>query len=356
MNVRSTTERGVLMAQEIQEQPAAIARLLDRETARIWALATRWRVQPPRWIVMAARGTSDHAALYGKYACEIIAGRGVALGAPSIASIYQAPLDLRDVLVIGISQSGEAADIIALLQQAQAGGADTLAITNVETSPIVDAAQETILLHAGPERAVAATKTFTNTMAVLALLAAALADDPTLCAACQQLPQILADTLDETHDLPALAVRFRYLEDCVALGRSYNVATAHEFALKLRETAYVRVQPFASPDFVHGPIAILENGYPVIVFANEGLVLPSLLEVLAKVRSCGADIIAVGNAPAAWAQADLAIRLTGSSDLPEVLSPFPSALVAQQLAHAISCVKGYDPDQPRGLRKVTITR
>ena len=347
---------GAQMLQEIQEQPQAIARLLEQESERIWTLASRWRHAPPRFIVMVARGTSDHAALYGKYALEIHAGRFVGLGAPSVASIYHAPVDVRDALVIGISQSGEAADVIAAIEQARAAGADTLAITNVETSPLAAAAQDVIPLHAGPERAVAATKTFTSTLAALALLTAAIGEDDALRQACQTLPAVLAETLEATRTLAEQAQRFRYLEECVALGRSYNIATAYEFALKLRETAYVRVQPFASPDFVHGPIAILDEGYPVVAFANTGRALPSLLDVLALARARGAETIVIGNDPAAWDLADLAFPIRLSRQLPEALSPFPCALVAQQLAHAIARGKGYDPDHPRGLRKVTITR
>jgi glucosamine--fructose-6-phosphate aminotransferase (isomerizing) len=344
------------MAQEIQEQPEAVARLVDREVPRVWALAERWRRRPPRFIVMVARGTSDHAALYGKYLFEIHTGRFVGLGAPSVASIYQASVDLRDALVIGISQSGQAADVIAALEGAKAAGAETLAITNVGDSPMTRVADETLELHANPECAVAATKTFTNSLAALLILAAAMADDAALREECLRLPQLLADTLALTQDLPELAQRFRYLDDCVALGRGYNLAIAYEFALKLRETAYVRVQPFASPDFVHGPIAILDDRYPVIAFANDGPALPSLLEVLAKVRGRGAETIVIGNAASAWTDADLALPLRLSRPIPEVISPFPCALVAQQLAHAIACAKGYDPDQPRGLQKVTITR
>ncbi|HEX2952107.1 MAG TPA: SIS domain-containing protein, partial [Armatimonadota bacterium] len=171
----SSTLRGQKMISEIHEQPEAIARLLAAEREHVWQFAERWRQQPPKGILIAARGTSDHAALYAKYVFETINGIPVGLMAPSVASIYHATVNVKDFLVIGISQSGEAADVIAAIEQANTGGATTLSITNVSDSPLAKAAQETILLHANPEISVAATKTFTTTMAALLLFSAALA-------------------------------------------------------------------------------------------------------------------------------------------------------------------------------------
>ena len=344
------------MLDEIREQPQAIARLLDAEEAHVWAMAERWHRQPPRFIFLAARGTSDHVALYGKYLFETLTGIPTGLAAPSVASIYQAKLRVEGGLFIGISQSGEAADVIAVLEQARAAGADTLAITNIADSPLTSAADDTICLHAHPEIAVAATKTYSSSLAALLLLTAAMARREPLRAQLRQVPALLQEVLGMAAQVQARVERFRYLEECVVLGRGYNLGTAYEMALKLRETSYIRAQPFASPDFVHGPIAIIQPGYPVIAIANEGATLPSVLEVLSALRTRGAEAVIIGNARAALDVADVAFPINTAQPVPELLSPFPSTVAAQLFAHALAVLKGNNPDKPRGLNKVTITR
>jgi len=350
------TVPGHLMISEIREQPEAITRLIEQELEHVWAMAERWRAQPPRFIFLAARGTSDHVALYAKYLFEIMNGIPTGLSAPSIASVYQAQVNVEGALFIGISQSGEAADVISVMDQVGRAGADTLALTNIGGSPLTRAAQETILLHARPEKAVAATKTFTSSLAALLMLSAALGHNATLRAELERLPEIIAKTLELEEQIRARVERFRYLDDCVVLGRGYNLATAYELSLKMRETSYIRAQPFASPDFVHGPIAIIEEGYPVIAFANQGAVLPSILEVIAQTQARGAEAVVIGNAPEALHLADIAIPVCPDGNVPEVTSPFPSIVAGQIFAYALALTKGYDPDHPRGLRKVTITR
>jgi len=347
---------GELMISEIHEEPSALDRLIGQELARVWALAECWASRPPRFIFIAARGTSDHVALYGKYLFETTIGVPTGLAAPSIASIYRAQVNVEGALFIGISQSGEAADVISVLEQANAGGADTLAITNNDNSPITEIAQHTIPLHAKPELAVAATKTFTNSLASLLMLAAAIGRNEELRSQLERLPTLVADVLRHEHQIESKIERFRYLRECVVLGRGYNLATAYELALKMRETSNVRAQPFASPDFVHGPIAIIEEGYPVIAFANRGVTLPSVMSVINETQARGAEAVVIGNAPDALATADVSFPVIPERDVPEVISPITSIAAGQLFAHALSVLKGYDPDKPRGLRKVTITR
>jgi len=347
---------GELMIAEIHEEPAALDRLIEKELTRVWAMAERWTTQPPRFIFIAARGTSDHVALYGKYLFETMTHIPTGLAAPSISSIYQAQVNVEGALIIGISQSGEAADVMAVLEQANAGGADTLAITNVADSPITEIAQHTIPLHAKPELAVAATKTFTSSMTALLILAAAIGRNVELRDGLGQLPSLVADVLHHEQQVESKMERFRYLRECVVLGRGYNLATAYELALKLRETSNVRAQPFASPDFVHGPIAIIEEGYPVIAFANRGATLPSVMSVIAETQARGAEAVVIGNAPDALATADIAFPVIPERNVPEVMSPITSIATGQLFAHALAVLKGYDPDKPRGLHKVTITR
>lgn len=346
---------GQIMLAEIHEQPEALARLLAAEEVPIRELARHWRAMPPRFIIIAARGTSDHAALYAKYLFETINGIPVGLAAPSVASIYQADLRVEGGLFIGISQSGEAADVTAVIERARKAGADTLAITNFAASPLAQAAQHTILLHAGPEQAVAATKTFTSTLAALLLLSAALGDNQALLEELKRLPLLVEKALQSAEQLRAKVERFRYLQECVVLGRGYNLAVAYELALKLRETSYLRAQPFASPDFVHGPIAMIREGYPVIAIANQGPALPSVLEVVKEVQARGAEAVIIGNAPEALELANVAFPVGAGDDVPEVISPFPSTAVGQVFSQALAVLKGFDPDHPHGLKKVTIT-
>jgi glutamine---fructose-6-phosphate transaminase (isomerizing) len=232
-------DAGVVMLSEIREQPQSLARLLDTEAVRVWSLAERWRRQRPRYIFLVARGTSDHAALYGKYVLETLTGIPVGFAAPSVTTVYKSRVDYRDGLVIGISQSGKAADVAAVLTAARANGAETLAVTNEPGSPLTDAAAETLLLHAGPEQAVAATKTFTGTLAALLLLAGAIAGDTVMREALCAVPTLLAETLSHEVSLRARIADFSTIEECFTLGRGYNLATAYELALKLRETAGV---------------------------------------------------------------------------------------------------------------------
>jgi glucosamine--fructose-6-phosphate aminotransferase (isomerizing) len=203
---------GELMIAEIHEEPTAIARLIDKELKRIWSLAEKWATTPPRFIFIAARGTSDHVALYGKYLFETMNGIPTGLAAPSVSSIYNAHLNLEGALIIGISQSGEAADVISVLEQAKRDGADTLAITNEAGSPITKFAQETILLHAKPELSVAATKTFSSSMAALLLLSAAIGRNAQLREDLERLPELIAEVLGKEHQIETKVERFRCSE------------------------------------------------------------------------------------------------------------------------------------------------
>lgn len=347
---------GELMTTEIREQPEAIERLLGAESERIWKLADRWRRKPPRFIHIAARGTSDHVALYGKYLFEVMNGLPVGMAAPSIATIYEAKVDVEGALYIGISQSGQAADVTAVMELAKRGGADTLAVTNVAGSPLSAAADETILLHANAERSVAATKTYTTSLAALALLSAALGRNEELRGQLARVPGILRKTLAVEGRVREQVERFRYLEECVVLGRGFNLGTALELALKLRETCNVRAQSFASPDFMHGPIAIVETGYPVIAIANRGKALKSVMEVIATVRERGAETVVIGNAPEAQGLANVRFPVDEAGEASEAMSPFAAICVGQTLACALAVMKGMNPDHPRGLNKVTVTR
>src|SRR6476659_5419794 len=241
---------------EILEQPAAAARFLAAQAEPVEAIAGSLRDRPPRHVVIAARGTSDHAAIYAQYVLGVRHGWTVGLGAPSIVSIYGATPDVRDALVVGISQSGASPDIVAVIAEARAQGAPTIAITNESDSALAAAADRTIALGAGPERAIAATKTYTAELLAIALLSAALSDDRADRAAVAAIPDTLARVLDLEPQIERIAREQAATILALRLARGLECATAREWALELKELARVFADPYSSADFQHGPLTL----------------------------------------------------------------------------------------------------
>ncbi len=337
---------------EIAEQPAALARFLDAESANVERIAAQINRAGAKYITIAARGTSDNAATYAKYVFASLNRLPVALATPSLYTIYQMPPRLTDSLVIGISQSGQSPDIVAVVEQARRQGAPTLAITNFADSPLARAADHVILQHAGEEKTIAATKTYTTQLCALALLSTALANDRARRRELDAVPDAVARTLSLNDAVAQAAARWRDATMCIVIGRGYNYATAFEIALKLKELAYVAAEPFSSADFMHGPIAIVQGGFPVIVVAPRGRVLDDLVLVARQLQERGADLVVISDVPDALAiGAPLALPVA----LPEWLSPLVAIVPGQLLAHHLTSAKGYDPDHPRGLTKVTRT-
>jgi glucosamine--fructose-6-phosphate aminotransferase (isomerizing) len=227
----------------------------------------------------------------------------------------------------------------------------TLAITNEPDSPLGRAADDIIALHAGTERSVAATKTYTAQLLALALLATALASDAERQKAIEVLPAAVEKTLALADAIRVTAERYRYMNDCVVIGRGYNYATAFEIALKLKELTYVLAEPYSPADFVHGPIAIVENGFPVLIVAPSGQVFDDVCRLARDLRERGAELIVISERAEALDLAQTPLRLPFPVD--EWLSPVTSVVPGQLLAYSLTLAKGYDPDHPRGLRKVT---
>lgn len=368
------------MLQEIQEQPAALRRTLSNasESARQVALEAQQR--GVELVILAARGTSDHAALYAQYLFQYLNGIPVALATPSLYTLYGASLRLGRALVIGISQSGESTDIVEVVARARESGALTVGITNQEGSQLAKTAQHALLCHAGPERSVAATKTYTTTCAVLALLAAFLPGGELLRDGIEQLPDLVAAALKSEEILARVAQRYVYARDCVVLGRVFQYSTARETALKLEETCYVVATPFSTADFRHGPAALVERGLPVIVFAPPGRTSVDSLELLQWLRERGADCLVVAEEERLLELAMTPVQLTlpsittelvrgtsapgsgndavsdGRTSIAELLAPLPYVIPGQLLAHYLALEKGLNPDQPRSLTKITRTR
>ena len=248
---------------EIFEQPAAIRRLLEIQAGPVREVAARVREESPSFVYLAARGTSDNAGLYAKYLWGISNGIPVALAAPSMFSVFKKPPRIGDSLVVGISQSGQSPDIVSVIEEGRRQGAMTLAITNDSDSPLANTAELVIDTVAGPEEAVAATKTYTTQLTAIAMLSVALSDDAEEREWLGRLPDLVEEGLKLDDRIEEASARYRYMNECVVLGRGFNSATAYEWSLKLKELAYVLAEPYSSADFQHGPVALAQPGFPV---------------------------------------------------------------------------------------------
>lgn len=340
--------------QEIHEQPAVLDRLLSQERSVMQQLAAAIHQRQISYVVIAARGTSDNAGRYAQYLLGAVNGFVVALATPSLFSLYQQPPRFGNALVLGISQSGKSPDIVAVLTEARRQGALTAAITNIPDSDLGQQADFVINLQAGVERSIAATKTYTTELAAIALLSTTLAQNQVMDNALAQIPDIITATLALDGDIARLAERYRYMRDCVVIGRGYNYATAFELALKLKELTYTIAEPYSSADFLHGPLALIEHGFPAIVIAPSGVVLPELQRFMQTLQQREAEIIAISDDAQTLALARTRLPLPHA--VPEWLSPLTAIIPGQLLAMHLAHVRDYDPDHPRGLRKVTETR
>ncbi|MFN8454649.1 MAG: SIS domain-containing protein [Anaerolineae bacterium] len=339
---------------EIHEQPEVLRRLLVQEEEVIHSLAAAMQARDITYVVIAARGTSDNAGRYAQYLLGAVNGLVVALTTPSLFSIYKQPPRFGNALVLGISQSGKSPDIVAVLAEARRQGVLTAAITNFPDSDLGRQADYVINLHAGEERSIAATKTYSSELAAIALLSASLSGDPASLSALSQIPQTVAATLSMDSDIARMAERYRYMRDCVVIGRGYNYATAFELSLKLKELTYTLAEPYSSADFMHGPLALIEHGFPAIVIAPSGIVLPETQEFIRTLRQREAEVIVISDDAPTLALARTPLALP--QPVPEWLSPLTAIVPGQLFAMHLAQVRDYDPDHPRGLRKVTETR
>jgi glucosamine--fructose-6-phosphate aminotransferase (isomerizing) len=338
---------------EINEQPAVMGRLLSRETGAVDGLARAIKGAGISHVVIAARGTSDNAARYGKYVLGAMNGLTVALATPSLFSIYGRPPKFDRALVLGISQSGRSPDIVAVLAEARRQGALTAVISNTPGSELAQLGDHVIDLGAGEERSVAATKTYTAELAAIALLSARLAGDGQIMAELAAIPEAMQATLDMNETIARVAPRYRYMQGCVVIGRGYNYATAFELALKMKELTYTIVEPYSSADFLHGPMALVEEEFPVIVIAPTGALLGKMGEFVHRLGEHRAETILISDDKALLAQARIPLSLPRTT--PEWLSPLVTILPGQLLALHLAHERGYDVDAPRSIRKVTET-
>jgi glucosamine--fructose-6-phosphate aminotransferase (isomerizing) len=344
----------MLMDAEIAEQPAMLRQLLADGAAEIGAIAAKVADRRPRFVLLAARGTSDHAALYAKYLIEIQLGLPAGLVSPSSMTVYSSKPDLTDVLFIAVSQSGGSPDLIDSLTVARSCGAATVAVTNNPASGLAQAAEFSVDVRAGVERAVAATKTYTAELLALYLLLASMRDTGIVAA---EIAAPLADAADATlafqSDVIAAASRYRFADRLVTTARGYSYPTARESALKLMETSYLGAQAFSGADLLHGPMAMIDADLPVIAIVTPGRGGAAMAPVLERLAERKADLVIVGAEAPARSQA-LTLHVA-TSGVAEELFPILEILPLQQLALHLALQRGGNPDAPRGLSKVTET-
>jgi glucosamine--fructose-6-phosphate aminotransferase (isomerizing) len=331
------------MAREIDETPGVVERQLRANERALTELAERLRQAPPSVVVTCARGSSDHAATYGKYVIETLLGVPVASAAPSVASLYDSPLQARGALLLAISQSGRSPDLLATVEAYRAAGAQVVALVNDAQSPLADAADTLLPLHAGPELAVAATKSCIGAMTGMAAIAAAWSGDEAINKALPMLPRMLEQAL--ALDWSAAADVLRPAKQMFVLGRGYSFGVAQEAGLKLKETCAIQAEPFSSAEVRHGPMRVIDKGFPVLAFATSDM--------------AGADVASTAREFGQWGAVPLVAGQGGA--LPIVtghpaIEPIAMLASFYRLAEQLSLALGMDPDAPRGLAKVTKTR
>jgi glucosamine--fructose-6-phosphate aminotransferase (isomerizing) len=343
-----------LFEAEIHEQPAALTRLLREGRDGATVIAAAVRAFGPRFVMVAARGSSDNAARYAQYLFGVRNRLAVGLAAPSLFTHYDAAPSLEGALVLGISQSGQSPDIVEVLHRARSQGALTVAITNDPIAPLAEAAEHQLPLRAGKERAVAATKTYTTQLLALAMLSAAMEGSAAVWEEIAALPEQVGATIDLNQCLDDSAARLADNDRMVVVGRGFNLSTAFEIALKIKETSYVMADPYSSADFQHGPIAMLDECLPLLVVAPGPKAVAGMSELLGRAHRVGAPLVALTDQPDLKTVAEAVLSVP--REMPEWLSPVTSIVAGQLWAHALTRARGLDPDAPRGLAKVTLTR
>jgi len=340
---------------DILEQPAVLQQALETEFETARQIAQAIQARRPQYVFLAARGTSDHAGVYAQYVWGSLNQLPVALAAPSLFTRYGDWPRLENALVVGISQSGQSPDVVEVIAEGRRQGAPTLAITNNPGSPLARAAEFNLDIRAGKETAVAATKTYTGELLAVAQLAAALSPKAEQHqAALLAVPAAMQAALAGEAEIQRVAEAHAAHTQCIILGRGYNYATALEWALKLKELAYVLADPYAAPDFKHGPIALVHPGFPVLAVAPSGAVLDDLLPLLRQLRDeLGADLLVLSDSAEALALGQTALPLPAG--VPEWLSPLVAIVPAQLYCYHLTRACGYDTEAPRYLRKVTET-
>jgi glucosamine--fructose-6-phosphate aminotransferase (isomerizing) len=338
------------LSQEIAAQPGLIANLIAQARPLAEDIAGAIRAYDPRFVCIVARGTSDNAARYAQYLFGIEHNWVTALATPSVHTLYGRAPNYTGALVIGISQSGQSEDVRSVVRAARAQGALTLSLTNDAASPLATEAAHHLDILAGPEKSVAATKTYTAQLTAIALLSAALRGQAGPWAALAALPDLMQKALEESRSVADWAGDYAGMRYFAALGRGYNYATAHEISLKIKELCYIPGEEYSEADFRHGPMALIEKDFPAILVAPSGATFEKQADLLELLLAKGARTLTISDRGEGLAGQILPIPAAE-----EWLSPIVSVIPGQVLALNLALAKGYDPDRPRSLQKVTST-
>jgi glucosamine--fructose-6-phosphate aminotransferase (isomerizing) len=340
---------------EITEQPERIKSLLASQRITVERITAEIQKYDIQYVFLAARGTSDNAGRYANYLLGAQNGLPLALATPSLFTYYKQPPRLKNALVIGISQSGQSPDIVSVLEEGKKQGCLTLAIVNEPNSPLAKASDFVFDIQAGTEKAVAATKTYTAELMAVAMLSAALSGNKKRWTELAKVPGWMKQVLKQRDFIFQAAQRYRYMDQTIVLGRGFNYATAFEWALKLTELTYIKAEPYSSADFQHGPIAMVDSGFPVLAIAPIGKVFDTMFQTLKRLREdISAELVVISNDKRALSLAQ--VPLTIPDDVPEWLSPLVSILPAQLFAYHLTVAKGYNTEEPRSIHKVTETK
>jgi glucosamine--fructose-6-phosphate aminotransferase (isomerizing) len=339
---------------ELAEQPAALERLLESRLSRAQELAPLFHRHDVSYILVASRGSSSNAARYAQYLLGRAHRVPVVFATPSLYTLYDQPPGLDGALVLGISQSGRSPDVAAVLEEARRQGRPTIALTNDPESPLAHAAEAVLPLEAGEERAVAATKTYLNSLGAVAMLFATSTGDERALAELRQAPAHVRRQLELSHaDVEALD-RFASIAGGTVVARGINYGTAFEIALKIRELSGLLFEAYSAADLMHGPVAAVAGGWPVLALAPSGPTLASMVDAIGALAARGARLLIAADDPAVLARAETPLRLVPG--VPEWLSPLTAVIPGQLAALRLAQLTGADVDSPHGLSKITLTR
>jgi glutamine---fructose-6-phosphate transaminase (isomerizing) len=338
---------------EIGEQPEVAARLLDRMLPLVGDLRDHLTSRGAEQVLLVARGSSDNAARYAQYLWPARAGVTVTLATPSLTTVYGRRPDVSRQAVVAVSQSGRSPDVVSVVEQARDAGRPTLAVTNDASSPLAEAAELVVDLGAGPERSVAATKTYTASLLAIAVLSGVWADDPSDPGQLHRVPAALGEAVTRATGVEQAAALVAGADRAVSVGRGLNLSTAHETALKITELTGSLVAPFSPADLMHGPVAAVGPSVPALLVAPEEAATASVLEAVPELRRRGAPVVLLGGPETPDV---LRVGLPAAADLPGWLSPLTAVVLGQLVAWRAAELRGVDVDRPGDLSKVTLTR
>jgi len=341
------------LERELREQPAALARLLDRQHGYAEQIGELFRASDVQYILIASRGSSSNAARYAQYLLGRAHRVPVAFATPSLFTLYGQPPRLDGALVIGISQSGKSPDVVEVVSEAKRQGRPTVALTNAPASPLGQAADAVLKLEAGDEHAVAATKTYVNSLGAVALIFAAATGDERALAELRETPDRLAAQLDRSWAEAGAVEALGPIDGGTVVARGINYCTSFEVALKVRELSGLLFEAWSAADLMHGPVASIGEGWPVVAVAPRGPALAELRTALEAVAARGARIVAITDDEVLAERARVTLPLVPG---PEWLSPLVAVVPGQVMAMELARLRGIDLDSPLGLSKITLTR